>query len=184
MKKKNGLIKNINEKFNKLYMILKIKFIFFYAISFALLSLFDAFDYHVSVTTNNYYVELDRALENKYKTDLDFDSVYCDYDDCLILDKTKVNTELVMFLYQCVNKGKRLYLLSKHEGDLEKELHDFRLDSLFDEVIHIDKEADKVDYIHSDKALFIDDSNAERVNVKNKLEIPVFGPEMIDVLIE
>ena len=40
LKEKNGLIKNINEIFNKLYMILKIKFIFFCVVSFALLSLF------------------------------------------------------------------------------------------------------------------------------------------------
>ncbi len=151
-------------------------------VNLALLSLFDAFDYKVSVSKNDYYVELDRALENKYKTDIDFDTVYCDYDDCLILDKDKVNVDLVKFLYQCVNQGKKLVLLSKHEGDLKKELHDFRLDSLFDEVIHIDKESDKVDHIHCDKALFIDDSNAERVNVKNKLNIPVFSPEMVDVL--
>lgn len=153
-------------------------------VNFALLSLFDAFGYKVSISKNDYYVELDRALENKYKTDIDFDSVYCDYDDCLILDKNKVNVDLVKFLYQCVNQGKKLFLLSKHDGDLKKELHDFRLDSLFDDVIHIDKNSDKVGYIHSDKALFIDDSNAERVNVKNSLNISVFGPEMIDVLIQ
>lgn len=153
-------------------------------VNFALLSLFDAFDYKVSVSKNDYYVELDRALENKYKTDIDFDTVYCDYDDCLILDKNKINVDLVKFLYQCVNQGKKLVLLSKHEGNLMKELHEFRLDCLFDEIMHIDKESDKVDYIHSNNALFIDDSNAERVNVKNKLNIPVFSPEMIDVLIE
>ena len=153
-------------------------------VNFALLSLFDAFDYKISVSKNNYHVELDRALDNKYKTNLEFDSVYCDYDDCLILDKNKVNVELVKFLYQCVNQGKKLYLLSKHDGDLKKELHHFRLEALFDEVIHIDRESDKVDYIHSSKALLIDDSNAERVNVKTKLNIPVFSPEMVDVLMK
>ena len=91
---------------------------------------------------------------------------------------------MVRFLYQCVNQGKKLVLLSKHEGNLKEELHTFRLDNLFDEIIHIDKESDKVGYIHSDNALFIDDSNAERVNVKNQLKIPVFSPEMIDVLSE
>lgn len=152
-------------------------------VNFAILSLFDFFDYEVSVSKNNYYVELDRALENKYKTDIVFDSVYCDYDDCLILDKTKVNTDLVKFLYQCVNQGKKIYLLSKHDGDLEKELIDFRLFNLFDKVLHIEKDADKADYIKSHDAIFIDDSNAERVNIKNRLNIPVFSPEMIDVLI-
>lgn len=152
-------------------------------VNFALLSLFDIFDFNVSITKNDYKVELDRALENKYKTNLVFDSVYCDYDDCLILDKTKVNVELVKFLYKCVNEGKKLYLLSKHDGNLLSELKKFRLNNLFDEIIHIDKEANKADYITSEKALFIDDSNAERFNIKTRLNIPVFSPEMIDVII-
>ena len=71
-------------------------------VNFALLSLFDAFDYKVSVFHNDYKVVLDRALESKYKTDIEFDSVYCDYDDCLILNENKVNTELVKFLYKCI----------------------------------------------------------------------------------
>lgn len=153
-------------------------------VNLALLSLFDIFDYNVSVIKSNYYVELDRALGNKYITDIEYDSVYCDYDDCLILEKSKINTELVKFLYQCVNYGKKIYLLSKHEGDLIKELYEFRLAHLFDKVIHVNKEANKADYILSEKALFIDDSNAERINVKKQLNIPVFSPEMIDVLIK
>ncbi len=151
-------------------------------VNFALLSLFDIFDYSVSITKNDYNIELDRALENKYKTDLKFSSVYCDYDDCLILEKKYVNIELVKFLYKCINEGKRIYLLSKHEGDLNRELIDFRLDRLFDEVIHIDKVANKSDYIKDTNSIFIDDSNAERVIIRRELGIPVFSPDMLDVL--
>ena len=146
-------------------------------VNFALLSLFDIFDYNVSITKNDYIVELDR-----YKTNLVFDSVYCDYDDCLILEKKFVNVELVKFLYKCINEGKRIFLLSKHDGNLKRELEDFRLDHLFDEVIHIGKEADKAGYIKEKDSIFIDDSNAERVNIKTKLGLPVFSPDMIDVL--
>jgi hypothetical protein len=152
-------------------------------VNFALLSLFDIFDYNVSITKNDYKVELDRALENRYKTNLFFDSVYCDYDDCLILEKKYVNVELVKFLYKCINEGKKIYLLSKHDGNLKQELEKFRLNHLFDEVMHIEKEADKADYIKAKKSIFIDDSNAERVNIKSKLGIAVFSPDMIDVLI-
>ena len=151
-------------------------------VNFALLSLFDAFNYKVTVSKNDYFVELDRALENKYKTNLQFDSVYCDYDDCLILDGKTINVELVKFLYKCINEKKKIVLLSKHDGDLIQELKDFRLDHLFDEVLHIDQQTDKTDYIIPQGAIFIDDSNAERLNVKNRLNIPVFSPEMIDVL--
>lgn len=151
-------------------------------VNFALLSLFDIFDYKVSVMKNDYRVELDRALENKYKANIEFDSVYCDYDDCLILDKTIINVELVKFLYQCINRGKKIYLLSKHDGDLKEELINFRLDHLFDEVMHIEKDANKADFICGKNAIFIDDSNAERVNIKQELGIPVFSPDMLDVL--
>lgn len=152
-------------------------------VNFALLSLFDAFDYKVSVFKNDYNVVLDRALANRYKTNIQFKSVYCDYDDCLILDKNTINTELIKFLYKCINEKKKIILLSKHDGDLMQELKDFRLDHLFDEVLHIDKQADKADYINPKGALFIDDSNAERWNIKNRLNIPVFSPDMIDVLL-
>lgn len=151
-------------------------------VNFALLSLFDAFDYKVSVSKNDYFVELDRALENKYKTNLQFDLVYCDFDDCLILDGKTINVELVKFLYKCINEKKKIVLLSKHDGDLIQELKDFRLDHLFDEVLNIEQQSDKTDYIIPQGAIFIDDSNAERINVKNRLNIPVFSPEMIDVL--
>lgn len=152
-------------------------------VNFALLTLFDAFEYKVGVFKNDYEVVLDRALESKYKTNIVFDSVYCDYDDCLILDKTTVNVELVKFLYKCINEKKKIHLLSKHEHtDLHEELKFFRLDHLFDEVIHIEPTANKADYIRSSNAIFIDDSNAERLNIKTKLNIPVFAPDMIDVL--
>lgn len=152
-------------------------------VNFALLSLFDAFGYKVKVFKNDYNVELDRALECKYKTNLSFNSVYCDYDDCLIMNRSEINIELVKFLYKCINEKKQIFLLSKHEGTaLEDELKDFRLNHLFDKIIHISKEDDKSDYIKTDKPIFIDDSNSERLNIKTKLNIPVFSPDMIDVL--
>lgn len=154
-------------------------------VNLALLSLFDAFDYDVRVFKNNYNVVLDRALSCKYKTDLQYNSVYCDYDDCLILNKNKINIELVRFLYKCINEKKKIYLLSKHTNtDLFEELKAFRLDSLFDVVIHIEPSADKSSYIKkSENPIFIDDSHNERLNVQMKLAIPVFSPEMVDVLL-
>lgn len=154
-------------------------------VNFALLTLFDAFDHDVKVFKNNYSVELDRALDNKYKTSLEFDAVFCDYDDCLVLDKNRVNYKLVSFLYKCRNNNKVVILLSKHEGtDLISELRYYRLEQIFDEIIHIKKDDDKSNYIGKYRnAIFIDDSNAERYNISSKLDIPVFSPDMIDVLL-
>ncbi len=154
-------------------------------VNFALLTLFDAFDIDVNVFTNKYSVELDRALDAKYKTNLEYNCVYCDYDDCLLLDRKDVNYNLVSFLYKCRNNNRKIVLLSKHEGtDLFEELRQFRLLQIFDEIIHINKEDDKSQFIKvSENPIFIDDSNSERYNVGLKLGIPVFSPDMIDVLL-
>lgn len=153
-------------------------------INSALLTLFDAFDFDVKIEKNDYDVEIDRAMDCKYYLEIDYDEVYVDYDDCLILDSKKINTELVRFLYQCINNQKNIILLSKHVGDLKKELSKYRLLSLFDEIIQIDRNQCKTDYIKENtKFIFIDDSFAERQRVKDKFMMSVFSPEMIECLI-
>lgn len=153
-------------------------------VNLPLLSLFDAFDYDVEVLPNEYHVELDRAFGNKYKLDINYNTVYVDYDDCLIVEKRYVNVELVQFLYQCLNRGKRIVLLSKHDGDLELELKQFRLEELFDEVIHISRDEQKCDYVIDKDSIFIDDSHAERKSIMMTRHIPVFAPDMINVLLD
>lgn len=153
-------------------------------VNLALLTLFDAFGYKVSVQKNEKYtVILDRVLSNNYiYNNLSYSKVYVDYDDCLILDKKNVNADLVKFLYKCINEGKKVVLLTKHAGELEPELKKFRLSGLFDEIVHINKEEKKSKYIDTADSIFFDDSFAERVEVQNETGISVFSPEMVDVL--
>lgn len=152
-------------------------------VNLALLTLFDAFDYKVSIQQNKgYSVILDRVLSNNYiYSNLSYSKVYVDYDDCLLLDKTTVNADLVKFLFKSVNEGKKIILLTKHVGELEPELRKYRLSGLFDEIIQIQKEDKKSRYIDKD-AIFFDDSFAERVEVQREVGISVFSPEMVDVL--
>ena len=152
-------------------------------VNLPLMTLFDAFGYTVKIQQADYYVELDRALNNRFRCDIDYNTIYVDYDDCLILDKKTVNIRLVEFLFKSLNEGKKLVLLTKHNGNLEEELEKFRLAGLFDRIIHIPDDEEKYLYIENDdKAIFIDDSFAERQRVIENRHIPVFSPEMIDVL--
>ena len=58
-----------------------------------------------------------------------------DFDDTLIVDG-KVNTELIGFLYQARNKGKRIVLLSRHDTELLPDLERFAVSpALFDEIM-------------------------------------------------
>ncbi|MDR1725761.1 MAG: ATP-grasp domain-containing protein [Bacteroidales bacterium] len=152
-------------------------------INFALLTLFDAFDYDVSILENNYSVELDRALDNKFKIDIHYNEVFCDFDDCLVIEEKYVNTELICFLYQCFNENIKITLLTKHKNDIKETLAKFRLDKIFDRIIHIDAEKNKTEYIDNINSIFIDDSFAERQDVLQKLNIPVFSIDMIQCLL-
>lgn len=151
-------------------------------VNFALLTVFDAFGYDVEVMPNEYGVELDRALSNNYRLDIVFDTVYIDFDDCMIIDG-KVNLQMLSLVYKAINEKKKVVLLTKHEGDIKKSLQNFRMGTLFDEVISLPKGADKSKYITSKKAIFIDDSFSERKQVKSSLGIPVFSPDMVESLL-
>ncbi len=151
-------------------------------VNFPMLSLFDAFGYDVTVSPNEYGVELDRAFSSSIKCDISFNTVYVDYDDCLLLDEKYINSEMIAFLFNAINNGKRIVLLSKHDGDLAVELRNYRIIDLFDDIIHIRREEDKSKYIKEKDAIFIDDSFAERELIKDKCKIPVFSPDMVGLL--
>lgn len=138
-------------------------------VNFALLSAFDAFDQDVEILVNDFDIEMDRALTNRFKTDLDYTDVFVDLDDTLIVNG-KVNHELVAFLYQNINDGKRISLITRHAGDLDATLSKFRLTQIFDRVIHITDGSSKADYIDVERAVFIDDSFMERKAISRNIK--------------
>lgn len=151
-------------------------------INFAQLSLFDAMGADVSIIDNGYGVELDRALDNRFKIEVEYDEAFIDYDDTIILNKQEFNLEVVKFLYYCRNRRIKITLLSRHKGDLEGELEQIHLSHLFDRVIHIGPKDNKAGYIDNICSIFIDDSFEERKQVWEQKKIPVFSVDMIECL--
>ena len=151
-------------------------------VNFALLSIFDAFGHEVEIFPNRYKIELDRALNNRYKIAIDFSHVYVDFDDCIIING-EINIELISFLYKCINENKRIILITKHAKNLHRSLGYFRLKSLFDEIIHLKGNQDKWRYITNLNSIFIDDSFKERKDVHKELKIPVFSPDAVESLL-
>jgi len=152
-------------------------------INFALLSVFTQMQIPVEILENNYSVELDRALSNSYHIPITYNEVYVDLDDCLIIDN-QINKSLISFLFQCINKKIKIVLLTKHEADLTQTLIKHRINQLFDQIIHIKKSDEKSNYIKTKDAIFIDDSHAERKKVSAICTIPVFSPDMIEGLLD
>ena len=153
-------------------------------INYPMLTIFDMLGYDIDIINNGQDVLLDRAFISRYQTSVKYDKVYLDFDDTLYLDD-KVNITMISFVYQCINKGIPVILLTKHTKDIYDSLDKFRISKdLFAEIIHIEKDRDKSEYITAKDAIFIDDSFAERKNIHDKLGIPVYDLDMIESLID
>jgi len=152
-------------------------------VNFALLSIYEQERIPLTILENSVDVEIDRALVNRYSHQVKYSAVYVDFDDTLIL-QDRVNTSLVAFLYQCINEGIRLVLLTKHAGDVKQSLRQYRLSDVFDDIIHLEQIASKADYIVEPDAILIDDSFSERKAVSETLGILTFDSSMIEMLID
>ena len=130
-------------------------------------------------------ITVDRALINRFDFGLDYDRVIVDYDDTIII-KNQINTQMMMFLYQCKNKKKPIILLTKHAGDLLADMKKFGLGhELFDEIIHIKPDESKADFIKAtERDIYIDDSFAERKEMQLKHGVQAFGVDMLEVLLD
>lgn len=151
-------------------------------VNFALLSAFDAFDQDIEIAPNSYSIELDRALGNRYKTNIQYNRVFVDLDDCLVI-RGRLNHQLVSFLYKACGDGKRITLLTRHASPPNETLRRLRIHELFDDIVHITDGSPKSDQISGEGAIFIDDSFQERSEVARRHRIPVFSPDMVECLI-
>ena len=152
-------------------------------VNMPLLTLYNMWGYDVEILNNGNDLLLDRAFISRFKNRLQYENVYVDYDDTLVL-RGQVNPELLAFLYQARNHGKKLFLISKHEGDLEEALNRLCIHpGLFDRIIHLNPSESKLPYILPD-SIFIDDSFAERWRIHQGCGVPVFDLDMIESLID
>ncbi len=153
-------------------------------INFPLLTLYTFMGYDVDIIDNGCDITLDRAFISRYKLDISYDTVYIDFDDTIICDD-KVNVFLMAYLYQLKNKEKRIILITKHDYDIYESLNKHKICvDLFDEIIHIGRDDEKYRYITDKNSIFIDDSFAERMKIKEKCGIPVFDLDMIESLLD
>jgi predicted ATP-grasp superfamily ATP-dependent carboligase len=131
---------------------------------------------------NNIDVECYKIYNNYYKTDIVFDTVYCDLDDTLIINN-KINLLLIQFLYKCINNNIKLYLITRN-AEPSIILEKYKI-NLFDKIIKLPKNhlILKSTYISEINSIFIDDSYVERLDVKLNKNILCFSPSEIELLL-
>ena len=153
-------------------------------INFIQLALYDAMGINVSIIENNFDIKIDRALFARYKHNIQYNTVYIDFDDTILLNNG-VNTDMMKFLYQAKNENKKIILITKHEKNIKETLVKYCIsENLFSEIIHLNKSQKKSDFIKDLNSIFIDDSYAERQCISRNLGIPVFGIDAVEVLLD
>lgn len=154
-------------------------------VNMPLLSLFDWMGYDVEITPQFEEVEVDRALYNVFRVGKVFRHVYLDYDDTLVVHG-RVNCNLMRYLYQCLNQGIPLTVVSKHDGDLIADMKAYHISpDLFQEIIHIGRDQRKCDVICPEEgSLLIDDSFAERKEMAQAHGMTTIGVDGVDALID
>ena len=158
-------------------------------VNFPLLSLYEACDADVNVEpipAKN--ISISRSLTDRYSYDISFDTVYIDFDDCLLIHN-QVNTHLLSFLYQTLQNGKRLVLLTRHATSHNEPIQDALnrhhiAASLFDKIIDVPAGTMKSSFVKDKNSIFIDDSFRERTDMSQRVGIPTFDPSMVDLLID
>ena len=154
-------------------------------VNLPLLTLFDALDMDVSFAPQLKSASVSRALYNVFDAAPEYDRVYIDYDDTLIV-KDRVNFTVLRFIYQCVERKIPVTLLTRHETDVRQDMQAYRIfPGLFDEIVCIPRSEKKTDHVSPPpKALFIDDSFAEREAMRRAFGIIALGPDSAEALID
>jgi hypothetical protein len=152
-------------------------------VNFVLLGLHDMLNQEVKIINNNFGIELDRALSNKFKIDYDYESIYIDLDDTIIVNN-QVNINVIKFLYQAKNENKKIILITRHIKNINKTLKkNFLSKKIFNEIISVKNNQNKSNFIKNEMAIFIDDSFKERHDVLKNCKIPVFDLDAVEALI-
>jgi hypothetical protein len=152
-------------------------------VNFALLSMFNAMEIPVEILQNDYAVQLDRCLYNRFKADLEFRRVYIDFDETLVVGQ-HVHELAMAFVYQCRNRGIAVVLLTKHRYNLADTMRSCGIsEHLFEQVVQIEDGQDKWAFIDPMGAIFIDNYWFDRRAVKEKFGIPVFDVDGIECLL-
>lgn len=153
-------------------------------VNFPLLGIFELFDTDVSFVANDCDIQVERRLKSVFKSNIDFSRVYIDFDDTIIIGGN-VCLKVIEFLYDCHNRGKSIVLLTRHDEEIKIALNRYCIcEKVFDDIIQITFDDEKVEFINPNNSIFVDNSYAERKKVSDKYGIPVFDVDNLDLLLK
>jgi hypothetical protein len=139
----------------------------------------DYLERELVILSNSSVTLIERNIQTHTQLNFDYDTVFIDFDETLIIDGYAV-PQVLAFLYQEVKKDKKIKLITRHKFDILETLKHARIGrELFDEIIQIDDESPKSNYV-TKSAIFIDNHFPERLDVFLKHSIPVFDVDALE----
>lgn len=147
-------------------------------INFPLLTILDQNGDNVDILNKNMCIHSFKIFKNYYKIDLDFNQIYCDLDDTIVI-KNKINVDMIKLLYTFIDQNKKITIITRNDNAIEY-MKTFRL-NLYDEIIYVPKSDKKSKYIVNRNCIFIDDSYSERKDVHEAIGCYTFSPSEIEL---
>jgi carbamoyl-phosphate synthase large subunit len=152
-------------------------------INLPLLSLYESDRMEVTIPRRLEGVIVERSLAPAYSHPFEFDALYLDFDDTLVVNG-EVNSQLVKIAYQCLNRKKAVILVTRHDRDLAVSLRKHRLEGLFDEVVHLKRGESKRNAIKHARTMFIDDSHRELEDLRQHPGVVALHVSAAELLID
>lgn len=125
---------------------------------------------------------IERRIVTRTEIEIEYENVYIDFDETLVIAGKAVPVVLA-FVYQAIADGKKIKLISRHEGDILEALKAAKISvEIFDEIIHITDGARKSQYV-TNNSIFIDNHFPERLDVAGNKNIPVIDVDALEFFI-
>lgn len=151
-------------------------------VNLPLMAIHDVMGRRVAPLVNPAVTLIDRCIQTRARIEADWHHLYVDLDDTLIINGRAV-PQIVSFIYQSIAADKKVYLITRHERDVNKTLCQARLSpTLFDAIYHITDGQSKARYIRQD-AIFIDNYFVERKDVYQQTGCVVLDVDAVELLL-
>ena len=145
------------------------------------LSVLQASGLTVSTSLNRPNILLERSISPVFILQDDFDNLYVDLDDTLII-RNKVNPSVVRLIFDFINLKKKVFCITRHNKCPKQTLSHFRLLNVFDDIIHLQQSEPKSSSMLPN-SLLIDDSYRERSDVQQNGHFAISPDSSDEILI-
>lgn len=151
-------------------------------VNLPLLALKDFDGQDVEVSFNNISIEADKQFFGKYSLGIEYDTVYIDFETCFE-SQEKINTMLMMYIYQLANKKivKNLLTENKEKAVAFLKQHT-TCPKIFENIIEISREK-FIDELKGNCILLSNDEKLKE-NVRKNKNIACFSNNIIEALID